>query len=142
MRSEWCSLVIGLGVLGLLACPERREPAMDTVARAERATDAGMPSEPDNTGVNVRDRAPDAVTPLDQSNDEADVEVTRSIREAIANTDAMSLNARNVKVIAENGVVTLRGPVDGELEKQAIVSIAMRTPGVTRVDDQLEVARN
>jgi hyperosmotically inducible periplasmic protein len=116
MRSELCSLVLGASVLGLLACPDRR-PA------------PGMQAD-----------AP-GVTAMDQSNAAADVEVTRSIRQSIAGSESMSINARNVKVITESGVVTLRGPVDGELEKEAIVSIAMRTPGVTRVDDQLEVAR-
>jgi osmotically-inducible protein OsmY len=81
------------------------------------------------------------VTAEDQSNADADVAVVRSIRQSIVDSESMSINARNVKVIAEGGVVTLRGPVDGELEKQAIVNIAMRTPGVTRVDDQLELAQ-
>jgi osmotically-inducible protein OsmY len=112
MRAELCTLVLGASVLGLLACPDRREPMQDT-----------------------------GVTAMDQSNDAADVAVARSIRQSIVDAGSMSMNARNVKVVAENGVVTLRGPVDGELEKEAIVGIAMRTPGVTRVDDQLEVAR-
>jgi hypothetical protein len=115
MRQEICGLVLGACVLGVLACSDRPEPGMQA--------DAG------------------GVTAEDQSNADADVAVVRSIRQSIVDSESMSINARNVKVIAEGGVVTLRGPVDGELEKQAIVNIAMRTPGVTRVDDQLELAQ-
>ena len=56
--------------------------------------------------------------------------------------DSLSFDARNVKVVTEGGVVTLRGPVRSDDEKAAIVEIATRTAGVTRVDDQLEVARD
>ena len=54
-----------------------------------------------------------------------------------------STDAENVKVITDQGVVTLRGPVETEEERHAIVAIARdtATPGA-RVDDQLEVARD
>jgi hypothetical protein len=144
MRNELSLLVVGSLVLALTACLDRHEPKMDAVARADQATkpEAGMPADPTNTGVNVRDRDPNAVTPMDQSNAQGDVEVTRSIREAITSADALSIDAHNVKIVAEAGVVTLRGPVDSQEEKAAIVAIAMRTAGVSRVDDQLEVARD
>jgi hypothetical protein len=159
MRSEISILIVGSMVLALSACPDRRQPNMetDTLARAEReqvqpadpyatqpgATQPGtMPDDPTNTGVNVRDRDPDAVTPMDQSNAEQDLELTRTIRDQITSNDSLSIDARNVKVMSENGVVTLRGPVDSADEKAAIVEIATRTAGVTRVDDQLEVARD
>jgi osmotically-inducible protein OsmY len=115
MRREIISLMLGASVLGVVACQDRSEPRMQADARD--------------------------VTAQDQSNADTDVEVARRIRQSIADSESMSMNARNVTVVADNGVVTLRGPVDGELEKQAIVNIAMRTPGVTRVDDQLEVAQ-
>ena len=96
----------------------------------------------DDTGVNQRDRAPGAVTPMDQSNTDRDLEVTRQIRQGITSDDSLSTEARNVKIVTDGGVVVLRGPVETAQEKAAIVAIATRTPGVTRVDDQLEVARD
>ena len=79
---------------------------------------------------------------MDQSNAERDLETTRAIRAGIVSNDSLSFDARNVKVVTEGGVVTLRGPVRSDDEKAAIVEIATRTAGVTRVDDQLEVARD
>jgi hyperosmotically inducible periplasmic protein len=97
--------------------------------------------EADDTGVNVRDRGEEAKTPFDQSNAERDIELTRQIRQQIVEGD-FSTDAENVKVITEQGVVTLRGPVESDAERQAIVEIARGVAGGARVEDQLEVARN
>lgn len=115
------------------------------IARAEPQTAAEAPAEPDeapaepdDTGRNVRDRDDATLTPLDQGTSEADVERTRQIRSAITSNDAMSMQARNVKVITREGVVTLRGPVATAEESAAIETIA-RQSGATRVDNQLEI---
>ena len=41
-----------------------------------------------------------------------DIDLTPEIRSGITSIDAMSIQARNVKVISQDGVVTLRGPVE------------------------------
>ena len=46
----------------------------------------------------------------------------------------------NVKIITNAGIVTLRGPVKTEQEKSAIEAKAKQVAGVTRVDNQLEIA--
>ena len=61
------------------------------------------------------------------------------VRRSVADNDALSTNAHNVKIITQNGVVTLRGPVNTAAEKATIVAAARSAPGVARVDDQLEV---
>ena len=94
----------------------------------------------DNTGKHVRDRGHDTLTPGDQSESEADVNITREIRKAIVADDALSTNAHNVKIITANGVVTLRGPVKTAEEKASIAEKAKQVAGVSRVDNQLEVA--
>ncbi|MGE3500014.1 MAG: BON domain-containing protein [Candidatus Binatia bacterium] len=94
----------------------------------------------DNTGKNVRDRDPDALTPGDQSNDAADIAITAQVRKKLVANDALSTNAHNVKVITRSGVVTLRGPVNTPEEKLAVVTTAQKVPGVAQVNDQLEVA--
>jgi osmotically-inducible protein OsmY len=171
-RSMISMVAIGAAALSLAACQrnegERRSQAergrVDTMARADRpnavanpAPTAPNPNAPaaersgseqqanrdaDDTGLNERDRAPGAVTPMDQSNSDRDLDVTRQIRQAITSNDSLSTEAHNVKIITDGGVVVLRGPVESAQEKAAIVAIATRTPGVTRVDDQLEVARD
>jgi osmotically-inducible protein OsmY len=53
----------------------------------------------------------------------------------------MSTDAHNAKVIAQNGVVTLRGPVKTEEERTTIEALA-RNAGAARVDNQLEIDRD
>ncbi|HEX8877753.1 MAG TPA: BON domain-containing protein [Phycisphaerales bacterium] len=93
----------------------------------------------DNTANNKRDQSSDTKTPIDQSNSKADIDITAAIRRAIMDDKSLSMNAQNCKIITENGVTTLRGPVESQTEKDAIEAIAKRVSGVTRVDNQLEV---
>lgn len=95
---------------------------------------------PDNSGKNVRDRDPAAVTAGDQSNDKSDMTITQQIRKAVMADKALSTNAQNVKIITADGVVTLRGPVKSAGEKASIAEKAKQVAGVTRVDNQLEIA--
>ena len=93
----------------------------------------------DNTARNVRDRDEKTPTPMDQGGSEADRAITQYVRQSVLENDSLSTNAHNVKVITQDGVVTLRGPVQTAAEKATIVAVAHRAPGVTRVDDQIEV---
>jgi osmotically-inducible protein OsmY len=72
----------------------------------------GRATDPENTGVNTRDRDETQVTAFDQGNSEADRKISASIRKALVDDDSLSTNAHNVKIITIGGVVTLRGPVD------------------------------
>ena len=103
-----------------------------------RATDT--PPAADNTGRNVRDRNDQAVTPGDQGSSAADLKITQDIRRALTDSDQLSTNAKNVKIITLDRVVTLRGPVSSAAERAAVVKVAKATEGVQRVDNKLEVA--
>ena len=94
---------------------------------------------PDNTGRNERDRNEAAVTPMDQSNDPKDVELTQKIRKVVVSDDALSMNAHNVKIVSANGVVTLRGPVNSPEEKAKIEAAAKQAAGASNVRNELEV---
>jgi hyperosmotically inducible protein len=96
---------------------------------------------PNNTAVNVRDRAPDAMTAGEQSNAKGDVALTRKIRRAVVKDGSLSMLAHNVKIVTANGNVTLRGPVNSEAEKVAIARKAKAIAGAGNVDNQLEVKR-
>ena len=100
-------------------------------------TDAA--TEPDNTGRNVRDRDDATKTPGDQGSSEADIKITQEIRRALTDSEQLSTNGKNVKIITLDRVVTLRGPVDSQAERDAIAKVAQSTAGVQRVDNQLEV---
>lgn len=118
------------------------------VVRTSQAKEAGVRQiadevpDADDTERNVRDRDDKTLTPLDQGGSEADRTITQQIRKTIVDDDDMSTNAKNVKIITVDGVVTLRGPVRTAAEKTSIASVAQKTAGVKRVDDQLEVERN
>lgn len=93
----------------------------------------------DNTAKNVRDRDSRTLTPMDQSESEADRTLTQRIRQAVVADDNLSTNSKNVKIITVNGVVTLRGPVDSDGERNRVVAIAEQIAGKKNVTNQLEI---
>lgn len=99
------------------------------------------PAAPDNTANNKRDADNQNKTPMDQSNSSADIDITAKVRQAIVDDKALSTNAHNCKVITDKGVVTLRGVVDSDAERDLIETKAKAVPGVVRVDNQLEVKK-
>ena len=96
----------------------------------------------DNTARNKADRDTSSKTPLDQSNSSADTRITADIRRAIMDDGSLSTNAHNCKVITEKGVVTLRGPVNSQAEKDAVEAKAKGVAGVSSVVNQLEIKAN
>jgi osmotically-inducible protein OsmY len=95
---------------------------------------------PDNTGVNKRDRDSGRQTADQQTNNSADLKLAQQIRRAIVADKSLSSYARNVKVIAANGKVTLRGPVRSDAEKQTIQSRAEEVAGAANVVNELTIA--
>jgi hyperosmotically inducible protein len=93
----------------------------------------------DNSARNAHDQAGGA-TPLDQGNNQADLETTQQIRKAIMADDSLSNDAKNVKIITSGGIVTLRGPVRSETERANIELKARKAAGTERVVDELEIA--
>ncbi len=93
----------------------------------------------DNTAINVRDRGGLTLTALDQGNSKADIATASRIRKEVIAQPGLSVNARNVKIITKNGLVTLRGPVNTPEEKRLIGKIAERTVPPENVSNQLEV---
>ena len=93
----------------------------------------------DDSGRNVRDRDDRTLTPEDQGGSAADRAITQQIRKAVVADDGLSMNAKNVKIITVDGVVTLRGPVKFAAEKTRIASVAAEADGVKRVDNQIDV---
>src|SRR5579862_696989 len=91
--------------------------------------------EPDNTSAN-KDGGKTADQQKENKNDR---EITRQIRKALVADKALSTYAHNVKVISENGTVTLRGPVRSEDEKSSIEAKAKAVAGVNDVKNELAV---
>lgn len=125
-------LILAL-LVGAPACDDKKEADNKTV---ENKTDKPA----DNTAKNERDREEPTKTPGDQEEDEGDLAITAAIRQAVVGDESLSMNAKNVKIITADGVVTLRGPVASEGEKTTIAKLAQSTEGVARVDNQIEIA--
>ena len=96
-------------------------------------------TKPDNTAINERDRSGETETSGDQSNGSADLKITQAIRQALVKDSELSMTAKNVKIITNNGQVTLRGPVKNEQEKARIDQLAKSAAGKPKIDDQLDV---
>ena len=134
------NVVLACALPLLIACGTNGSTRAERAGTAPAASPAPTtPYQPDNTGVNERDRNDATLTPGDQAETENDRTITRDIREAIVGDDSLSIVAENVKIITVNGVVTLRGPVRDANEKTLIASKAQSIAGVTRVDNQLEI---
>ena len=104
---------------------------------------AFAPAEPSH----AQNSNPDGITdwpsapPLDPSapSRTSDVGVTREIRDVLTTTPGLSVDARNVKITARAGIVTLEGPVRSDAERATVVAIAKRAPGVSGVADHMLV---
>jgi osmotically-inducible protein OsmY len=96
----------------------------------------------DNTAINSRDNSGNTQTSDDQSNDPNDVKVTAAIRRAIVKDDSLSMTAKNIKIITNNGEVTLRGPVNTAEEKAKIEQLAKTASANAKIDNQLEVKQS
>jgi hyperosmotically inducible periplasmic protein len=93
----------------------------------------------DNAAQNQRDRNSNIPTADDQPQNKQDLELASNIRKAVVSDSSLSVNARNVKIIASNGVVTLRGPVKSQEEKAAIEAKTKSVAGVSSVNNLIEV---
>lgn len=107
-----------------------------TLANGQEA--AQQPT-PDNTHVNTRDRNSTEPTADQQKETKSDREIAQQVRQAIVKDKSLSTYGHNVKVIAQNGSVTLKGPVKSDEEKAAIETKAAAIVGKDNVNDRLEV---
>ncbi len=95
--------------------------------------------QPDNTRVNKRDRSKSESTADQQKMNKSDREIAKEIRHAIVSDKSLSSYAHNIKIIAENGNVTLKGPVRSEEEKRSVVAKATEVAGTAKITDELSV---
>ena len=123
-RSTWTLLLLSslLGV-GSLSAQQSAAPA-------------------DNTAVNQRDGNPNEPTADQQKNTPSDRDITKQIREAIVKDKSLSTYAHNVKIITQNGQVTLKGPVRSDEEKRAIEAKATEIVGENKVTSELDIEPN
>jgi len=118
-------------------------PKASTLALAFLLSASWIPAhaqQPDNTKVNKQDRSPGAVTADQQSGNASDRDLTAKIRKAIVADKSLSTYAHNVKIVSQDGTVTLKGPVRSDAEIKTIVAKATELAGSAyKVDNQLTV---
>jgi len=103
---------------GALASGQSQTPAADNTKQNKTAKGGG--------------------TTADQAkNSQADRELMQKIRKALVADKSLSSYAHNVKIIAQNGKVTLKGPVHSEAEKQAIEQKATEIAGAGNVTNEI-----
>jgi len=105
-------------------------------APAVRQQDPQQPA-PDNTKRNKDQTDPSADQ---QKMNPTDRAITQKIRKAVHDDKSLSTYAHNIKIITQDGKVTLRGPVRSEDEKSNLQAKAAEVAGQDNVTNQLEVA--
>ena len=126
MHQSYGRRVLGaFAVAGLLSIP---------------AFSAGAQTPADNTKVNKDDRAKGAVTADQQKENASDRALVKKIRQSLMNDKSLSMYAHNVKVVAQGGQVTLKGPVRSEDEKKLVETKATKIAGAGRVTNEITVA--
>ena len=129
MQLTKSTLILALAALAL--------PIIGTPIAASAQDQASPPSStaPDNSARNKAQNN----TVENQKENTSDREITRKIRRSITAEKSLSTYAHNVKIITQDGQVTLKGPVQDENEKQAIASKAAEVVGTEKVNNQLTV---
>jgi hypothetical protein len=126
--SQWTTvlMILGLASATLINGQTPKEPASAT-AQA-----------PDNTKNNKTDGT--KPTADQQKQNPSDVEITRQIRQLVTKDKQLSTNAKNVKIITQNGNVTLAGPVGSEEEKKSVEAKANQVAGASHVKSDIQIA--
>jgi hyperosmotically inducible protein len=110
-----------------------------TLVMAQQPASQDPAAPADNTKVNQRDRNPSEPTADQQKDNRSDLEITQQIRQAIMKDKSLSTYAHNVKIITQNGQVTLKGPVRSDEEKQAVEAKAAEVAGADKVTSDLDI---
>ena len=124
--------------LGFMALAALLSSAL--MAAPQPRQDTRQQASPDNSKTNKRDRDKSLPTADRQKMNATDRDLAKRIRSAIVDDNSLSTYAHNIKIVAQDGKVTLKGPVRSEEEKTAIEAKATEVAGAGNVVNQLEVA--
>jgi hyperosmotically inducible periplasmic protein len=122
----------GTIALGFLLCLSASGPVF--------AQSTDPQTKPDNSKINQRDRNADEATADQQKMNPADRDLTARIRKDIMADKTLSTYAHNVKVISQDGMVTLKGPVRSDEEMRTILAKAAEAAGgKEKVNNEMSV---
>jgi hyperosmotically inducible protein len=122
-KTGWLATAIFVGLSAiapnLSAAPQASPPAADNTKR----------NEANRTGTTA-DKA---------QNNLSDRDIMQKIRKEVIEDKSLSTYAHNVKIIAQNGRVTLKGPVRSEEEKRIIGEKAADVAGSSNVNNEITI---
>jgi hyperosmotically inducible protein len=91
----------------------------------------------DNPKTNKNQTIPTADQRMESSSDRA---ITQKIRKTIHDESTLSPDTHNIKIVTQDGKVTLRGPVRSEGDKNDLQDKATRVAEELSVSSKLEIA--
>ena len=94
---------------------------------------------PDNTRVNKRDQSKSEPTADQGKNNTSDLKLMQQIRKSVIDDKSLSTYAHNVKIIAQGGKITLKGPVRSEEEKRSVEEKAVAVAGAGNVTNEISI---
>jgi len=117
--------------VGLLGCNDNRT--------AERTPPPSAPVTTSQAPQTTPSTEASKTMGLAEMND-TDRAFAQRIETDLRKDSALPAAAQNIQVYAQNGEVTLRGSVNNEQEKTTIGSAVQQMSGVSKVDNQIQVA--
>ncbi len=118
--------------------PDYSQAATMESLRSYRDSIGGDVNAPDNSAQNEKEMNRGKKTPMDQGNSDKDLQITKDIRSEVMGTD-LSFNAKNIKIITKDENVTLKGVVESQSEREAIVEIAKKHANSAQIRDEIKV---
>ena len=140
MKAIALALPVAL-VLGLAACDrpsttaDKSDPVRDSVAVRPANEATSQRTEP--SAANPPQSAPSPEAKAESP--AVDAALGEKVRQALVNEHGVT--ARDLQVIAQNGVVTLSGKVDEKSDRERMMLVAMSVDGVRSVVSNLVVDR-
>ncbi len=96
----------------------------------------------DNSAMNKGDQDSQRPTADQAGNQMSDRDIMQKIRKSVVSDTSLSTYAHNVKIISQNGKVTLKGPVKSDQEKQNVEAKATSVVGSGNVDNDLTISQS
>jgi len=134
------AVLTSIAFVGLIGCTDNQPvdrtgqaPSPESTPSEERTTQTAPSSE---TAPSPGTSAAPGLAEMD----DADRTLAKQVEDALRQNSALASAAQNIQVQANDGEVTLSGSVSNEQEKADIESAAEQVTGVSRVDNQIEVA--
>ena len=113
--------------------------ALSTISLNLKAQRNPSPPLADNSKVNQRDRSTTAPTPDQGKNAPTDREIMQKIRKSLMDDKSLSTFGKSVKIISQNGQVTLEGLVASEEESREVEEKATEVAGSGNVSNDMSI---